>query len=325
MKAIKHTLVVIGILCSVLFSGFSGAGAEPGEFYYTIQKGDTLWDLSQKFYNSQWDWPGLWELNQKIKNPHWIYPGNQIQIFYKGYQAISNMQAPPQQLPSPPQFSYYHMDYVGYIRSESIPSLGTVIEGSKGQEMISKGDKFYIKPSRLGIFKTGATYLVFATQPVEENHNEIVYTGVQHKIKARITILEDQGTLVLARADHGIREVSPGDHIMEYRPIDALLEVDDSPGPVQSTLICSEENLNMINDYKIAFIDKGRAHGIRPGQIRTIAQGRTVGHKTLFSEPPITLSHSEVGKAIVLRAEEATATIMVLTSSRDIHPGDMVQ
>ncbi|MFK5953410.1 MAG: LysM peptidoglycan-binding domain-containing protein, partial [Desulfobacterium sp.] len=47
-------------------------------FYYTIQKGDTLWDLSQKFYNSQWVWPGLWEMNHQIKNPHLIYPGNRI-------------------------------------------------------------------------------------------------------------------------------------------------------------------------------------------------------------------------------------------------------
>ena len=58
----------------------------PGEdsgFYYVIQKGDTLWDLSQKFYNSQWDWPGLWEMNDDIKNPHVIYPGKKIRIFFK--------------------------------------------------------------------------------------------------------------------------------------------------------------------------------------------------------------------------------------------------
>lgn len=54
------------------------SGLEPAEdsgFYYTIQKGDTLWDLSQRFYDSDWDWPGLWEMNKEIKNPHWIYPG----------------------------------------------------------------------------------------------------------------------------------------------------------------------------------------------------------------------------------------------------------
>ena len=73
------------MLCS---SGFAEENIDfvPGEdsgFYYTIKKGDTLWDLSRKFYNSQWDWPGLWEMNQDIKNPHWIYPGKKIRIFLK--------------------------------------------------------------------------------------------------------------------------------------------------------------------------------------------------------------------------------------------------
>ena len=47
---------------------------------YTIQKGDTLWDLSQKFLNNPWYWPKIWSLNPGIENPHWIYPGNKLRI-----------------------------------------------------------------------------------------------------------------------------------------------------------------------------------------------------------------------------------------------------
>src|SRR6266849_3322111 len=42
---------------------------------YVIVKGDTLWDLSQKFLNNPWYWPKIWSLNAYIENPHWIYPG----------------------------------------------------------------------------------------------------------------------------------------------------------------------------------------------------------------------------------------------------------
>jgi len=55
--------------------------AQPGTTEeYTIQKGDTLWDLSQKFLNSPWYWPKIWSLNPGIENPHWIYPGNRIRV-----------------------------------------------------------------------------------------------------------------------------------------------------------------------------------------------------------------------------------------------------
>src|SRR5712691_9080250 len=47
---------------------------------YTIVKGDTLWDLSQKFLNNPWYWPKIWSLNPGIENPHWIYPGNKLRI-----------------------------------------------------------------------------------------------------------------------------------------------------------------------------------------------------------------------------------------------------
>src|SRR5258708_7843855 len=47
---------------------------------YVIQKGDTLWDLSQKFLSNPWYWPRIWSLNPSIENPHWIYPGNKLKV-----------------------------------------------------------------------------------------------------------------------------------------------------------------------------------------------------------------------------------------------------
>jgi hypothetical protein len=57
---------------------------------YTIQPGDTLWDICARLLGDPFYWPKLWSLNQYITNPHWIYPGNLL-VFREGTDT-----APPQ-------------------------------------------------------------------------------------------------------------------------------------------------------------------------------------------------------------------------------------
>ena len=58
----------------------SAAETENG-YYYTVQKGDTLWDLSRRFSATPWVWPELWQENSEtIANPHLIYAGQKIRL-----------------------------------------------------------------------------------------------------------------------------------------------------------------------------------------------------------------------------------------------------
>lgn len=47
---------------------------------HIVKRGDTLWDLCDRYYGNPWQWPRIWSYNAQVANPHWIYPGDQLRM-----------------------------------------------------------------------------------------------------------------------------------------------------------------------------------------------------------------------------------------------------
>jgi len=339
MYKIKWIAMITGITLFLILIFFPTAWAqesselEPAEdsgFYYTIQKGDTLWDLSQRFYDSDWEWPGLWEMNKEIKNPHWIIPGKKIKVFLKSeLPPKTPVVLPPaepiktEQPKITPSFTYTEMSHIGFIKKNVEPSLGNIIRERDGNLMMSANDIIYINPTGIGGLMPGEMYQIFDTQKIKETLNGQKFTGIKHLIKAEIKILEHKGDYATAIIVNSYRDANVDDRIMAYYERNTVLSVQENPDPIDASLVCSEENTVMINDYNIAFINKGRQDNVQPGQIYRILQENKSAFDGSAKNTPL-LDPLNSGKLIVLHAEDIAATVMILSSKRDLYPGDRV-
>jgi len=74
-------VVTLCIASAVNAGGVRGISPDGKEgWLHTVERGDTLWDITETYLGSAWIWPSVWKDNGEISNPHVISPGDHIWI-----------------------------------------------------------------------------------------------------------------------------------------------------------------------------------------------------------------------------------------------------
>ncbi len=339
MDIYKKQIAIIGtfllLLCFISVNNSSAVQKtrdtiqDKSYFYYTVKKGDTLWDLSQKFYNSNWVWPGLWGINGKIKNPHLIHPGEKIKIFLRKtvqkQPLVKHVKKSPQNVENRiiPTFYYPGMDSLGFIKKRAVKPLGQIIKSRNNKVMISQSDIVYIDQLENKTIIAGKKYTVFSTEKIYFQDHGKKFKGIKHLIKGKITILENNGQYVTAKIIRSFHYISKGDLIMDYEKKAREIKIKDAVKNINARIICSENKNSLISENNIAFINKGSQSRIKPGQIYSIFRNQDSG-KSQISGKRIRLAPLKIGRLIVLHTEKTASTVLILSAQKAIRPGYIV-
>jgi len=339
------TVSAAAIALAFSFSVTAGAVEETIEheagFYYTIQRGDTLWDLSDKFFDSPWYWPELWQENEQIPNPHWIYPGERIRLFQKQGTDTFTFQVPEPEIvvqesaaeveaETVPEektvyYSYPSIDAVGFIRKEPVNPLGFIFKVKDDVVLINEGNTVYINyadKDALPIMQ-GGKYTIYRKLDPTRDRKRNRQLGGQYYILGIVEVTRLEEDFVIAKVLKSFRAIAINDFILPYQRRSPEISITESVPNLNGTIIISEEHAELIGDLTTAFIDKGKADNVQQGQIYNIFY-QEKDDVEMKGKKSVILTPVEYGRLIVLHTEQETSTVLVTQTDKSAYPGALV-
>jgi len=338
----RTVLNTISFLCVGLAAGwlhpvdsFSGEGA--GEtielqtgLYYTIRKGDTLWDITEHFYDSPWLWPDLWQKNSRITNPHWIEPGERIRLFSR--EELETLVEPmPEPGPEPeevvepqpqesPYYFYPSINSVGFIREKPVSPSGAIFKVKGDKVMISEGDLVYIRPVEKAAFTPGERFTVFRTLKPLKDRKTRARIGIQHDMLGVVEITEVNPEFCMGRVVQSFRYIALNDLLMPYKKRSPKITLTESKKGLEGKIIAAEGRETIFGDNTVVFIDKGGKDGVRAGQSYNIyyQEKERINPK---AKQEVLLSPVDYGDILILHTEKTTATALVTRAEKTVQPG----
>jgi hypothetical protein len=297
---------------------------EPGEvmdqeagFYYTVKKGDTLWDLSEQFADSPWLWPDLWEENSQIPNPHWIYPGNRIRLYHKEWTRVMKQPATEKYAPTedPVYFLYRNIDMLGFIKKDAVKPSAVIFKAKDNVRMLSKGNLVYLRKESADEFIPGSRYTVYRTKDSVKDDTTGKPFGIQHYMSGIVEIIKEEPEFAVGKIVHSLMPINIEDKLMPYTPHSDQIQVVKSTDGIMGSIISSENQQRVFGNHTIAFLDKGTADGIKAGQIYQLFD-QIEAKLSPASKEKTLLTPYDIGEVFVLLTQEKTSTVIV-TSAKE--------
>lgn len=303
---------------------------------YTVQKGDTLWDLSATFIQDPWHWPQLWAQNPDIDNPNLIYPGETLVLTRtmsgrlrlqpaSGQKLQPKIHAKPLDaaIPALPEESihvFVHGDRI--VSTDTVEDAPHILAFDDSRPTGTTGRRTYIK----GLDNDGSDryQIVHPMGPLKDPDSDTVYgTKVRNVGEIKVSERADVST---ARITNSKRTAVVGDHLLPIptRPLDRGYHPHAPSTQIRAEVVDLSGEQPVATQYQVVTVSAGARDGLDRGAILGIhAPGRTVNDPESGNE--VTLPDHKIGSVMVFKTAPRYAFALVMSSDETVSRGAMLR
>ena len=307
--------------------------------HYTVQKGDTLWDISAKFLTDPWYWPEIWHINPQVANPHLIYPGDVLALTWvEGQPRVSVETGGPTRLSPrvrenplseainalPYERIAAFMSRPEVLAAEQVKGAPYVAHGRDDRLASAAGNEVYVR--RLSGAKNGVRYNVYHVGDELKDPDDGAVLGYQGLFTGQGSITRggSPATMLLVES---ARETLEGDILLPER-VDVKMDfIPHSPkGNLEGTVMSVIDDRTVVAEYDIVIVNRGKRDGLEPGSVlATWAAGEEVRDITENRESAkVQLPNERTGLFMVFKSYDRMSYGLMLETEREIHVGDKV-
>lgn len=322
---------------------------------HVVVKGDTLWDISAKFFKDPWKWQQIWGLNKDtIKDPHWIYPGDVV-FLDRTTGTLRVGEVPPQPAAANTTTSVEENNIVKIsplartVPSDhnSIPAIPlseigpflskplvvenddpattpTLVGTYEQRELLSTSDIAYAKnlPSDKG---TAWQIFRFGKKLTDPDTNEVLGHEVIYLGDATV---EKFGNLSEVRISKAISEIAKGDYLApaQASPGFANSYLPHAPeARISAKIISMYGGIDQAGQNAIVTINKGTRDGLENGHVLALYQKGEVLKSGRIFTPNTTLPDMRYGLIFVFRTFHKVSYALVLQTRLPVQLFDTAQ
>ncbi len=306
------------------------------EQIYTIKKGDTLWDLSQRFIDDPYYWPNVWAKNPNITNPHLIFPGQKIRILdgklhiipaypeaSKNVEEAIDLTAPENTKTSNALTISAGKSGNGFILTTERP-LGFLVDSVDNRILLTENDTVFIKMKNLSDVNIGDTYSLYSRGKEIKHPRTNQNVGTMMNNLGHLKVTEIKGQTVIAKIGDAFREITRGAELFAYSAQQTEITLLPGSAKLNGYIVATRDNKGTIATNDIIFIDRGSKNGIANGNLFYISRARTASKELLKKAGSVQLPDAVLGAAIVVETRAKTASAIVIKSADAAYIGDKI-